>query len=132
MPSSTNTLGTYKTTLSAANYSETLERVVSGLVENTKYYYRAYVLYDGSYHYGSTKSFTTKVSTTTTINATTNDATSIGQTTATLNGSFNIQNASKSYDVGFFISTNSVPTADNALKNYKSTFSDTNYTGLQV
>ena len=129
VPSSTNTLGTYKTTLSAANYSETLERVVSGLVENTKYYYRAYVLYDGSYHYGSTKSFTTKVSTTTTINATTNDATSIGQTTATLNGSFNIQNASKSYDVGFFISTNSVPTADNALKNYKSTFSDTNYSG---
>ena len=56
--------GTKKSTSSKGSYTITL----SGLNANTTYYYCAYVVYNDTYYYGDTKSFTTKQATTGTLN----------------------------------------------------------------
>lgn len=55
-----------------------------------------------------------------TIAVTTNDATNVGATTATLNGSVSATNTSVDYTAGFFFSkTNSIPSSDNYSKEIK-------------
>ena len=56
---------------------------ITGLKPDTKYYYRAFVLYNGSREYGEVKSFTTIDSS---VSLTTEAATDISNTRATLNG----------------------------------------------
>lgn len=118
-----------KTSSYSGNGTKTVSYSFSGLSSSTTYYYVVYILYGGKYYYGAVKSFTTTSTPTPSFTATTNDATNIGQTTATLNGTFNIQNATASYKIGFYISTSSTPTSSNALKDYTSTLTNTNYSG---
>ncbi len=60
-PSSTDF--TKKVTCSSSSPVGDFSASATGLVAGTKYYYRAYVLYDGKYYYGDTNSFTTSSST---------------------------------------------------------------------
>lgn len=50
----------YNTEITEKELNRTYYVELNKLSDGTKYYYRPYVLYDGSYSYGSTKSFTTK------------------------------------------------------------------------
>ena len=127
-PTPSNALRNLNRSQSDANYDNNLKSDLTDLTTNTKYYYRAYILYDGTYHYGTTKSFTTKTATpTTTITVTTTAPTDITQTTAILHGTAKVTNATKSYKIGFFLSTSSNPSASNYIKDKNSSFSQTNY-----
>lgn len=125
-PTSSNALKDFASTLTSTNYSGDRTASATGLTANTKYYFRAYILSDGKYYYGTTKSFTTS-SPAVSCTATTSAATDITETTAKLHGSFVVKNATKSYTVGFLLSTNSTPTSANALKNLTKSLSDANY-----
>ncbi len=125
-PTSSNALKDFASTLTSTNYSGDRTASATGLTANTKYYFRAYILSDGKYYYGTTKSFTTS-SPAVSCTATTSAATDITETTAKLHGSFVVKNATKSYTVGFLLSTNSTPTSTNALKNLTKSLSDANY-----
>lgn len=59
---------------------------IDGLWPETRYYYKAYILYGGLYRYGETKSFETSAA----LSVTTGDATDITYATARLSGSFSI------------------------------------------
>lgn len=68
---SSNAKNNYNAEITEKELNKTYYAELNELSDGTKYYYRPYVLYDGSYSYGSTKSFTTKtksVTTTGTIN----------------------------------------------------------------
>jgi uncharacterized protein (TIGR02145 family) len=75
---------------------------LSGLINNTKYFVRAYAIDDGEAQYGGTVSFTTLGLPT----ATTEEATSITNATATLNGSVNIFNLSTTITFEYGTSSN--------------------------
>ena len=88
-----------KSTSSTGSYSISL----SGLNANTTYYYRAYVLVNGSYKFGEVKSFKTKASSN--ISAITGDATNITYSSATLSGTIN--GANQSLTCGIIYGTSS-------------------------
>lgn len=115
-----------KTNTYSGNGTKTVSYSFSGLSSSTTYYYVVYILYGGKYYYGAVKSFTTS-SQNFSCTATTGDATNITETTAKLPGSFVVNNATKSYTVGFLLSTNSLPTSANAMKNLYKSLSDANY-----
>ena len=74
--------GTIKNTTSKGDFTIT----ISGLSENTTYYYCAYALVDGVYYYGDIKQFTT-LKETSSITVTTGTATNITENSASLSGS---------------------------------------------
>ena len=108
-----------------ANCDDVVSIDVSGLTPGTKYYVKPYILYDGEYVYGPRTDFTTKVSAPT-LNVTTKETTDIGETTATINAKFTIKNAAKKFRLGFFVSSNSTPSASNS-KNYYYEYDEVNY-----
>lgn len=112
-PSSNNY--TKKVTYSGSSPTGNYSASATGLTNGTKYYCRAYVLYDGTYYYGTTKDFTTEASATFSI--TTYIATDVTETSAVLNGNISASNTTNSYTAGFFISTSGLPSSDNYLKN---------------
>ena len=90
-----STSGTKVSTSSSGAYSI----LVSGLEDNTTYYYRAYALINGQYIYGTVRSFTTKRE----ITITTNEASDITSHGAVLSGTIN--NAEQSMDCGIIYGT---------------------------
>jgi hypothetical protein len=127
-PSASNKIGNPKKTITTSSYDNTPYADLTGLTANKTYYFRAYVLYDGEYHYGATKSFTTTNPTPQfTYTITTKDATNIGQTTATLNAAIVVQNASKSFEIGFFYCTSGTPSASNKIGNPSKTITTSSY-----
>ena len=91
------TSGTMKPTTSSGEFSVS----VTGLNENTAYYYRAYVVDAGEYKYGDVLSFATKKS----VTVATGDATNITTSGATLAGT--ISNAEESLECGIIYGTSS-------------------------
>lgn len=104
---------TMKSTTSNGTYSITL----SGLSAETTYYYRAYAVYDGKYYYGDIKNFETNATPAVSFDVTTSSTTSIGETSAMLNGSITANNTTKSYTAGFFLTTTGTPSSGNYTKN---------------
>lgn len=121
----------YEHELSSANYEDTHSVEIIDLTPGTTYYVRPYILYDGTYHYGTTTSFTTKAYAPT-FSVTTQGITDIKETTAKAEGSIYTNNAAKEYEVGFFVSTNSNLTNANStkyrVKNLSENYEKTPYT----
>ena len=97
---------------------------VSGLSENTTYYYRAYVLVGGEYKYGDVLLFKTK-----SVTVSTGDASEITYNQATLNGT--ILNVEQAVDCGFIYgvsedlsATNGVMISTKSSGDYKISVSD--------
>lgn len=103
---------TKESTTSNGTYSISL----TGLSAETTYYYRAYAVYEDKYYYGDTKTFVTNAAPVASFYVTTSSATSIGQTSATLNGSITASNTTKSYKAGFFLATSGTPSNSNYTK----------------
>ncbi|HWP97306.1 MAG TPA: Ig-like domain-containing protein [Syntrophomonadaceae bacterium] len=90
---------------------------LTGLIEGTTYYYKAYAENDEDTSYGSVKHFTT-----TRVDGggnapevTTNSASSIGSTQATLNGYIDWEGSSGITEYGFYWGTSSNPTTKHSL-----------------
>ena len=79
--------GTYADEVSAST-GNTFTASLTNLTSNTSYTFRAYVKVGTTKIYGTTKTFTTQIIPVA-ATVTTNDATDVGQTTATLNGLVN-------------------------------------------
>ena len=126
IPTSANSIKINPKNLSDTNYANALFLNVKDLSPGTKYYVRPYIYYDGSYHYGTITSFTTK-SLSQTFNISNSGATDITKTSANVYAIFDIKNAAKAYRIGFFISTNSTPTSANAIKDAYKNMTDANY-----
>ena len=77
--------GTF-TQIAGTGTGNTFTADLTGLTPNTGYTFKAFITYNGTTVYGSEMTFTTQSSTVTPPTVTTNDATNITQTTATLNG----------------------------------------------
>lgn len=74
---------------------------VSGLTPESTYYYRSYLYKDGNNYYGETKSFTTKEFSSL---LTTQDATEVGASTATLNATLDLTDVPySSNEYGFYL-----------------------------
>ena len=110
-----STSGTLMSTTSKGSY----EVSVSGLSENTTYYYRAYVIDGGGYKYGDVKSFTTKKA----VSVTTGIALNITAAGATLYGTVN--NSSQSLSCGIIYGITSSLSSTSGTK--KSTTSNGGY-----
>jgi len=98
-----STSGSKKSTTSSGKFSVN----VTGLSSSTTYYYCAYVIVDGEYRYGETKSFTTNAA----ISVTTGAATNVTASGATLSGS--IANAKQSLTCGIIYGTSSTLSSTN-------------------
>ena len=129
IPTSANAIKNYTKNLSSTNYANELYANITELTSGTKYYVRPYIYYDGSYHYGSITSFTTK-SLSQTFNISNSGATDITKTSANVYAIFDIKNAAKAYRIGFFVSTNSTPTSANAIKDAYKNMTDANYSKM--
>jgi len=129
IPTSANAIKNYTKKLSDTNFANELYANITELTSGTKYYVRSYIYYDGSYHYGSITSFTTK-SLSQTFNISDNGATDITKTSANVYAIFTIKNAAKAYRIGFFVSTNSTPTSANAIKDAYKNMTDANYSKM--
>lgn len=129
IPTSANSIKINPKNLSDTNYANALFLNVKDLSPGTKYYVRPYIYYDGSYHYGSITSFTTK-SLSQTFNISNSGATDITKTSANVYAIFDIKNAAKAYRIGFFVSTNSTPTSANAIKDAYKNMTDANYSKM--
>ena len=98
------TSGSLDTKVMATGTSSPFSKAITGLTPNTTYYYKAYVIEGGEERLGDEESFDTKAIATATV--TTSAAGSVGQTSATLNGSY--ENATGTVSrVGFKWGTNS-------------------------
>lgn len=87
------------------NYTYSL----SGLKDNTTYYYCAYLLVDGHYTYGEVRQFTTKKAAT----VRTTDASSVTASTAVLSGIVSgLSGSSSDCSYGFFYGTGQIPSVD--------------------
>ena len=87
------------------NYTYSL----SGLKDNTTYYYCAYLLVDGHYTYGEVRQFTTKKAAT----VRTTDASSVTTSTAVLSGIVSgLSGSSSDCSYGFFYGTGQIPSVD--------------------
>ena len=84
---------------------------VTGLEKATKYYYKAYFIYNGEYRMGKALSFTTKDFADDLI--VTSEATEIEYFSAVLNGSVNDPSGLTGGTFGFLLSENVDPTLDN-------------------
>lgn len=102
------TQGNVTSKVPATGTSSPFSKAITGLAAGTTYYYKAYVHeYNEStssyeYHYGSESNFTTLAVSTATV--TTTGASSLAQTTATLNGSYAGATGAIT-EVGFFWSS---------------------------
>lgn len=104
--------GTKKSTTSKDNFSVSL----SGLSASTTYYYRAYAVHNGTYYYGDTKNFTTKSSTTGTLNG--HEWVDLGLPSGTKWATCNV-GASTATEYGYYYAWGETST--------KSYYSDSNY-----
>lgn len=109
-----STSGTAKSTTSSGNFSIS----ITGLKDNTTYYYRAYVVVDDKYVYGEVRSFKTLQRVTITTGAVT-DITANG---ATLSGMVN--GATHSYVCGIIYDTSSTLSSTSGTKHTASSDGD--------
>lgn len=86
------------TKVTATGTSSPFTKALTGLTQNTTYYYKAYVIEGGEERTGSVQSFTTKAVATATV--TTNAASGVSSSQATLNASFSGATGTI-YDRGF-------------------------------
>lgn len=101
------------TTTSKGDFTVTLSNLTAG----TTYYYCSFAEVEGEYYYGETKSFMTG-SPAFSVTVTTNEATDIETTSAVLNSSFELENITNSYTVGFFVTTSGTPSSSNYTNKY--------------
>ena len=104
-----------------------LSKVLANLTDNTTYKFRAYITNEAGTSYGDVKTFTTQTAVTL-GQVTTNDATNITTTTATLKGVLNSTGNSTNYTVGFLLYQGSVSNftlTTSGVQNYTTTASGT-------
>ena len=120
------------TTSGVQNYTTTasgttLSKVLANLTDNTTYKFRTYITNEAGTSYGDVKTFTTEVAITQ-GQVTTNDATDITTTTATLKGVLNSTGNSTNYTVGFLLyqgSASNFTLTTSGVQNYTTTASGT-------
>ena len=111
----------------ATGTSSPFSKSISGLSSNTTYYYKAYVIEGGEERLGDVTSFRTKAIATASV--TTSAASSVGQTSTTLNGSYAEATGTVSR-VGFKYGTSSGNLDQDTYTNGNSTPFSKSLTGL--